>query len=152
MTDNLCDLCFKIQLLDISILGVKIVVILSGQRVNLKMQVSLEDYCLSLFFSVHCIAHIKWCAKLICHVYFLYNFKVESLGFELKCGIWTLTAVIDNIIYSMIYLTIFHFFNTVEPAMSSHSYEQPTSYGRPLGHSQNDILYTNEPPMSSHLS
>ena len=49
MTENLCDLCFKIQLLDISILGVKIVVILSGQRVNLKMQVSLEDYCLSLF-------------------------------------------------------------------------------------------------------
>ena len=26
---------------------------------------------------------------------------------------------------------------TVEPAMSSHSYEQPTSYGRPLGHSPN---------------
>ena len=24
---------------------------------------------------------------------------------------------------------------TVESAMSSHSYEQPTSYGRPLGHS-----------------
>ena len=26
-------------------------------------------------------------------------------------------------------------YNIVEPAMSSHSYEQPTSYGRPLGHS-----------------
>ena len=35
--------------------------------------------------------------------------------------------------------------STVEPAMSSHSYEQPSSYPH------NDILYTNEPPMSSHL-
>ena len=26
-------------------------------------------------------------------------------------------------------------YHTVEPAISSHSYEQPTSYGRPLGHS-----------------
>ena len=39
---------------------------------------------------------------------------------------------------------------TLEPAMNSHFCEQPTSYGRPLGHSQNDILYTNVPPMSSY--
>ena len=25
--------------------------------------------------------------------------------------------------------------DTVEPALSSHSYQQPTSYGRPLDHS-----------------
>ena len=29
----------------------------------------------------------------------------------------------------------FGVFTKVEPAMSSHSYEQPTCYGRPLGHS-----------------
>ena len=45
---------------------------------------------------------------------------------------------------------------TVEPAMSSHSYEQPTSYGGGgggghLANPQNDISYTNEPPMSSPL-
>ena len=33
--------------------------------------------------------------------------------------------------------------------MSSHSHEQPTSYGRPIP--QNAILYTNVPPMSRHL-
>ena len=35
--------------------------------------------------------------------------------------------------------------------MSSHSYEQQTSYGMPLAYLQNDISYRNEPPMSSHL-
>ena len=41
--------------------------------------------------------------------------------------------------------------NKVESAMSSHSYEQPTSYGRSLGHSPKWHFLYNEPPMSSHL-
>ena len=40
---------------------------------------------------------------------------------------------------------------TVEPAMSSHSLEHPTSYGGHLAIPKNDILYTNNPPMSSHM-
>ena len=51
------------------------------------------------------------------------------------------------------YLCSFSFMLTcrVEPAMSSHSYEQPTSYGGHLAIPQNGISYTNKPPMSSHL-
>ena len=39
--------------------------------------------------------------------------------------------------FFQILLSLIHVeaYNTVEPAMSSHSYEQPTSDGRPPGHS-----------------
>ena len=41
---------------------------------------------------------------------------------------------------------------TLKYQYSSHSYEQPTYYGRShLVVPQNDILYANEPLMSSHL-
>ena len=37
--------------------------------------------------------------------------------------------------------------------MSSHFYDQPTSFGRPLGHfAKWHFIYTNVPPMSSHVS
>ena len=39
---------------------------------------------------------------------------------------------------------------TVEPAMSSHSSEQPHMVGH-FANRQIDVLYTNEPSMSSHL-
>ena len=47
---------------------------------------------------------------------------------------------------------------TVEPAMSSHSYEQPTSYERPLGHSQKWHFlykwtsYEQPPALKGHFS
>ena len=43
-------------------------------------------------------------------------------------------------VHISVYLT------TLESVMSTHSSEQPTSYGRPF-----DILYTNEPPINSRL-
>ena len=70
--------------------------------------------------------------------------NLRKLGhFSSKClKIWThsvlvLTMILPSTTWSwtQAIIIIINVWCTVEHGMSSHSYEQPTSYGRPLGHS-----------------
>ena len=55
--------------------------------------------------------------------------------FVLTEKIWTATSCSCGPFSKLLSAMYGSICNTVEPAMSSHSYEQPTSYGRPLGKS-----------------
>ena len=85
------------------------------------MSISLSYVLRGVFAQVSVFSRTALCNSVVTHFAYIFH----------------LVFLLKRFIINFSFRHVFLFQpDTVEPAMSSHSYEQPTSYGRPLGHSQ----------------